>query len=309
MHVLVTGGAGYVGSVLCPLLLREGFRVTVLDRLLFGGRGILPCFESRDFRLVKGDVRNEALLRDCLQGCDLVIHLAALVGYPICKKYPKEAEEVNLGATVLLNEIRGRSIPMLNASTGSNYGSVDKEICREETALNPLTTYGRTKTRAEMVTMETGNAISYRFATAFGLSNRLRLDLLPNDFCYCAKIQRNLIVYEKNFKRTFIHVRDMGRAFIHAIKNYDSMKDKVYNVGDESMNYTKEDIALKIRERTDFYLHFAEIGKDEDQRNYEVSYDRIRSTGFRTSISMDDGIDELLRAMSAVEIQNEYSNV
>ena len=309
MNVLVTGGAGYVGSVLCPMLLREGFRVTVIDRLLFGGRGILPCFEDRNFRLIKGDVRNESLLRESLEGCDLIIHLAALVGYPICKKLPTEAEEVNLGATVLLNEIRGRSIPMLNASTGSNYGSVDNEICTEDTTLNPLTTYGRTKTRAEMVTMETGNAISYRFATAFGLSNRLRLDLLPNDFCYCAKIQRNLIVYEKKFKRTFIHVRDMGRAFIHAIKNYASMKDKVYNVGDESMNYTKEDIALKIRERTDFYLHFAEIGKDEDQRNYEVSYDRIRGTGFRTAISMDEGLDELLRAMSAVEIQSEYSNV
>ena len=309
MNVLVTGGAGYVGSVLCPMLLREGFRVTVIDRLLFGGRGILPCFEDKNFRLIKGDVRNESLLRESLEGCDLIIHLAALVGYPICKKLPKEAEEVNLGATVLLNEIRGRSIPMLNASTGSNYGSVDNEICTEDTTLNPLTTYGRTKTRAEMVTMETGNAISYRFATAFGLSNRLRLDLLPNDFCYCAKIQRNLIVYEKKFKRTFIHVRDMGRAFIHAIKNYASMKDKVYNVGDESMNYTKEDIALKIRERVDFYLHFAEIGKDEDQRDYEVSYDRIRSTGFRTGISMDEGLDELLRAMTAVEIQSEYSNV
>ena len=309
MNVLVTGGAGYVGSVLCPMLLREGYRVTVLDRLLFGGRGILPCFESRHFRIVRGDVRNEATLSESLEGVDLVIHLAALVGYPICKKHPKEAEEVNLGATVLLNQLRGRSIPMLYASTGSNYGAVASEICTEETPLQPLTTYGRTKTRAEMVTMEVGNAISYRFATAFGLSNRLRLDLLPNDFCYRAKIQRNLIVYEKNFKRTFIHVRDMGLAFLHAIKNFDAMKDRVYNVGDESMNYTKEDIALKIRERVDFYLHFAEIGKDEDQRDYEVSYDRIRSTGFRTGISMDEGLDELLRAMTAVEIQSEYSNV
>lgn len=309
MKILVTGGAGYVGSVLVPDLLAEGHEVRVLDDLSMGGRGLLPCFRYQSFEFRKGDVREQKDLAACLEGVDAVIHLAAVVGAPACKKDPKRAQEVNLDSTRLLDELRSPDQAVLFASTGSNYGAVVGEVCTEETPLNPLTEYGRTKTEAEQLLLEAGNAVCYRFATAFGVSNRLRLDLLVNDFCYQAKRNRNLILYEKGYKRTFIHVRDMSRSFLFALDNLDRMLGEAYNVGHESMNYSKEDVAVMIREKVDYYLHFAEIGHDEDQRNYEVSYKKIRDLGFETTISLEEGIEELLRAIDVVEISNEFSNV
>jgi nucleoside-diphosphate-sugar epimerase len=182
-------------------------------------------------------------------------------------------------------------------------------ICTEGTPLNPLSEYGVTKTAAERHLLEAGNAICYRFATAFGVSPRMRFDLLVNDFVYQAKLNKDLIVYERSFKRTFIHVRDMARAFTFALGNYRELRDDVYNVGSEEMNYNKEEIALLIRKKVDYYLHFAEIGKDEDQRNYEVSYAKIEAKGFKTEVDMESGIEELIQAVDLIVLKNEYGNI
>jgi nucleoside-diphosphate-sugar epimerase len=309
MRILVTGGAGYVGSTLVPMLLEKGHRVRVLDSLKFGGQGLLPCCQSRTFELIKGDVCDEQAVSKALDGMDAVIHLAAVVGYPACKKEPHVAHATNVEGTRTLLKHRKPDQKFCFASTGSIYGSVPDYICNENTPRAPITLYGETKAQAEQMTLDAGNSICYRFATAFGVSNRMRLDLMPNDFTYQAVRNRNLIVYEGGFKRTFVHVRDMALSFMFALENWDKVKDDVYNVGHESMNFTKEDVARKILEHVDFYLHFAEVGSDADQRNYEVSYEKIRAKGFETTVDLDRGVAELVRAAQLIEFQNPFANV
>lgn len=309
MKILVTGGAGYVGSVLVPMLLAEGHKVRVMDCLMHGGRGLLPCFASKSFDFARGDVRDKDAYREALVDMDVVINLAAIVGYPACKKDQRLAEEVNAGGAQNLVELRNKDQLILQASTGSNYGAVLGDLCTEESPLSPLTVYGRTKTEAERVIQEAGNAITYRFATAFGVSNRMRLDLLINDFVYQAVKNGNLTIYEKTFKRTFLNVRDLARSFLFALENRDRMLDGVFNVGSESMNASKEDVANMVKSKVDYYLHFADFGEDEDKRNYEVSYGKINGLGYETTVSLEEGIDELINVMKVIEISNEFSNV
>jgi nucleoside-diphosphate-sugar epimerase len=309
MRILVTGGAGYVGSTLVPMLLEQGHRVRVLDNLKFGGHGLLPCCSNRYFELIRSDVTDPASAKSALDGVEVIIHLAAIVGYPACKKEPQLAQAVNVDGTANLLRHRRRDQKFVFASTGSIYGSVPDYVCNEETPRSPITLYGETKAAAEQMVLEAGNGVAYRFATAFGVSNRMRLDLMPNDFAYQAVKNRNLIVYEGGFKRTFVHVRDMARSFIFAIERWDEVKDDVYNVGHETMNFTKEDVARKILEHVDYYLHFAEVGSDADQRNYEVSYEKIRKKGFETTIDLDRGVAELVRAARLIEFQNPFANV
>ncbi len=309
MRILVTGGAGYVGSTLVPMLLEQGRRVRVYDSLKFGGHGLLPCCQNRHFELIKGDVTDPAGMRKALDGVDAVIHLAAIVGYPACKKEPQVAHATNVEGTRVLLAERKPDQKIVFASTGSIYGSIPDYICNEETPRAPITLYGETKAAAEEMILKAGNSVAYRFATAFGVSNRMRLDLMPNDFTYQAVRNRNLIVYEGGFKRTFVHVRDMARSMIFALERWSEIRDDVYNVGHESMNFTKEDVARKILEHVDYYLHFAEVGADQDQRNYEVSYEKIRRKGFETTIDLDRGIAELVRAARLIEFQNPFANV
>jgi len=309
MNILVTGGAGYVGSTLVPVLLAQGHKVRVYDSLKFGGHGLLPCCEHNSFELIKGDVTDEAGVKKALEGVDAIIHLAAIVGYPACKKEPHLAQATNVEGTRTLLSLRKPDQKFLFASTGSIYGAVPDYICNEDTPRAPITLYGETKASAEQMVLEAGNGIAYRYATAFGVSNRMRLDLMPNDFTYQAVKNRNLIVYEGGFKRTFVHVRDMARSFLFALEKWDSVKDDVYNVGHESMNFTKEDVARKILEHVNYYLHFAEFGSDADQRNYEVSYEKIRAKGFETTVDLDRGIAELVRAAQLIEFQNPFANV
>ena len=309
MRILVTGGAGYVGSTMVPMLLEQGHKVRVLDSLKFGGQGLLPCCQNRYFELIKGDVCDEKAVAKALDGVDAIVHLAAIVGYPACKKEPQVAMTTNVEGTRTLLKLRKKDQKFMFASTGSIYGSVPDYVCNENTPRSPITLYGETKATAEELTLEAGNSLCYRFATAFGVSNRMRLDLMPNDFTYQAVKNRNLIVYEGGFKRTFVHVRVMARSFMFAMEKWDSVKDDVYNVGHETMNFTKEDVARKILEHVDFYLHFAEVGSDADQRNYEVSYEKIRAKGFETTVDLDRGVAELVRAAHLIEFQNPFANV
>ena len=309
MRILVTGGAGYVGSTLVPMLLEQGHRVRVYDSLKFGGHGLLPCCQNRHFELLKGDVCEPEGVKKALEGMDAIVHLAAIVGYPACKKEPQVAHSTNVEGTRNLLDARAPDQKFIFASTGSIYGSIPDYICNEETPRAPITLYGETKAAAEQMVLDAGNGVAYRYATAFGVSNRMRLDLMPNDFTYQAVTNRNLIVYEGGFKRTFVHVRDMARSIIFALDHWDSLRDDVYNVGHESMNFTKEDVARKILEHVDFYLHFAEVGSDADKRNYEVSYEKIRAKGFEISVDLDRGIAELVRAAKLIAFQNPFANV
>lgn len=307
-RILVTGGAGFVGSVLVPMLLAKNYKVRVLDNLMFGINGLFNCFNHENFEFVKGDIRNKNLVEKAMEDIEVVIHLAALVGYPICKKYEKDACVVNVEATAMLGRALPKNKLMIYPSTDSCYGSFG-ELCVEETTLKPLTLYGETKAAAETLLRERENVIILRFATGFGVSPRMRLDLLINDFVYKAVKERNLIVYEKSYQRAFVYVTDMARAFIFALENADKMRDRVYNVGSEKLNLTKEQVANLIRKKVEYYLHYADFGKDADQRNYRVSCEKMRKLGFETEVSLEQGIDQLIELFKAFELPKIYSNV
>lgn len=307
-HIVVTGGAGYVGSTLVPHLLAQGYRVTVLDNLRFGGEGMIPNFIEPGFRLVEMDILEHDRLRAEVSGADVVVHLAAMVGYPLCKKLPDEARRTNVDGTRALLDVMRPEQKLIYYSTGSNYGEV-VGVCDEDTPLNPLSLYGETKTLSETLVMERPNTVALRFATAFGLSPRLRLDLMINDFTYQALVNRYLLVYERHFRRTFIHVRDMARVVPHLLSVWDRARDRRLNVGHESMNFTKEDIVRLLQSKLSFHSYFADVGRDEDRRDYEVSYRRIRELGFETVIDIDRGLDELIHGLRMVRIRNPYSNV
>ncbi len=307
--ILITGGAGYVGSVLLPLLLQNGYKVRVLDNLMYGGQSLLPHFANPNFEFIKGDICKEAIVSDAMRDVDVIVHLAAIVGFPACRKFPQLAKEVNVGGTKNIAKHWQKGQLVIFASTGSNYGALVDEICTEEMPLNPLSLYGKTKVVAEQHLLENCDTIAFRFATGFGVSPRLRLDLLINDFVYQAVKVRHLVVYERDFMRSFIHVYDMARAFLFGIENADRMKNNVYNMGSKKMNYSKEDICNMLRKRHDFYLHFADFGKDLDQRNYVVCYDKIHSLGYDTTVTVQQGIDELIRAMNVIDIKNPHSNI
>jgi len=307
-RVLVTGGAGYVGSVLVPYLLASGYQVRVLDSLMHGIGGLLEQFNSDDFEFVKGDVRDASAVKKAAEDVDYVVHLAAMVGYPICKQNPDEAMAVNAGGTQVVASEVPKKVPIIFASTGSCYGNLE-EVCKEDLPLQPKTLYAKSKMLAEQHLQKRGNFVIYRFATGYGISPRLRLDLMINDFVYKAVKEKNLVVYERQFQRTFIHVCDMARAFYYAVESFDRVKDEVYNVGSEGMNLTKEYIARLIREKTPYYLHFADFGKDEDVRNYEVSYAKINNAGWETIISLERGVEQLIKLFRVFEMPKMYSNV
>lgn len=302
MKILVTGGAGYVGTTLIPMLLDAGHEVNVVDNLMYGGEGLLPVIDRIHFEKV--DLRSDALF---IGPDDVIVHLAAIVGFPACRRDPALAKAVNEDVSRNLAEtVRewGHN-RVIYASTGSNYGALDG-LCTEESELNPISVYAETKCAAEKVLVEAG-ATALRFATAYGVSPRMRLDLLINDFTNKAMIEKHLVVYEAHFKRSFIHVTDMARAILFALE-HPEMAGQVYNVGDESQNFSKADITEMIRSKTGCYVHYAEVGKDEDARNYEVSYAKIRGLGFRTLVSVDQGIDELIKALPLIRTVPQFSN-
>lgn len=305
--ILVTGGAGYIGTSLLPKLLNKGYEVTVFDNLMVGGNQLLPFFRYENFKFVRGDIRNINTLQEVVKGKDVIIHLAALVGFPVCRLNPQLAKETNVdGTTNLINSCTDDQV-IFYGSTGSNYGAVT-DICTEETPLHPLSLYGETKTKAEQLLMERENTIAYRFATAFGVSPRFRLDLLINDFSYKCIKDGYLVVYEKNYMRTFIHVSDIANCFMFGIENMNTMMGNVFNVGDDRMNHSKEEVCDMIGKKTGAFIHYEEIGEDADKRNYVVSYDKISSLGFRTIVSVEEGINEVINALKVTDFQNKYTN-
>tara|TARA_A100001011_G_C14168631_1_gene781449 strand:- start:78 stop:1019 length:942 start_codon:yes stop_codon:yes gene_type:complete len=306
-RILVTGGAGYIGTSLVPKLLDLGHEVTVFDNLMVGGNQLLPFFKYDNFKFVRGDIRKIDELKEVVKDKDVIIHLAALVGFPVCRLNPQLAREINVDGTVNLIDSCTDEQVIFYGSTGSNYGAVT-DICTEETPLHPLSLYGETKTKAEQLLMKRGNTIAYRFATAFGVSPRFRLDLLINDFSYKCIKDGYLVVYEKNYMRTFIHVSDIAECFTFGIKNMDKMMGNVFNVGDDNMNHSKEEVCNMIGKKTNAFIHYEEIGEDADQRNYVVSYEKIRDLGFKTSISVEHGIDEVINALKVTDFQNQYTN-
>lgn len=301
-NILVTGGAGYVGTVLTPLLLERGYKVRVLDNLRFGGGPILQFLGNRDYEFVRGDIRDKDAVKEAVKGVDAVIHLAAIVGFPACRKDPVFSREVNVNGTKNVVDAARGAIPVILASTNSAYGRVIEKFCTETTPLNPLSDYGRQKAEAEEAVKKNGEFVIYRFATAFGASPRQRLDVLPNDFTYRAVREKTLIVYEKNFVRSFIHVKDMARAFLFALENYDRMRGETYNVGDDKLQLSKEDICNLVRKKVDFYLHFADVGKDLEQRDFMTSFEKINALGWKTGASMEDGIDEMIEVAQVLDL-------
>tara|TARA_R110001592_G_scaffold281274_2_gene548733 strand:+ start:9153 stop:10091 length:939 start_codon:yes stop_codon:yes gene_type:complete len=309
--ILITGGAGYVGTTLIPLLLEREYEVTVIDNLLFNnGDRLIPFLSDKNFNFVKGDIRNLDLLKILIKDKDVVIHLAAYVGFPICRlKGEDESYSVNTQATQDLVDMMKEDQYLLFGSTGSNYGEV-VGTCTEETPLNPLSIYGKTKTYAERIVMSRKNSTAFRFATAFGISPRMRLDLLVNDLTYKAVTEGYAVIYESHFLRTFIHVRDLAKSFVFAIDNHEKMKSNVYNVGSNKMNHTKREVCELInKEIPEAFFHHASIKEDPDKRNYKVSYDKINSLGFDVEVDLPTGIKEIENSVHLLENSLRYRNV
>jgi nucleoside-diphosphate-sugar epimerase len=310
MKILVTGGAGYVGSILVPALLADGSEVTVLDSFVYGQSSLLDCCADPRLRIVRGDCRDEATLREALRGQDAVIALAALVGAPICDRDPIAATTTNLDAIRLLDRLRSRDQWVLYPNTNSGYGVGEKDaFCTEESPLRPISLYGRTKVEAEQVLLESGNAISFRLATVFGASPRMRLDLLVNDFVYRAVNDSALVIFQGHFRRNFVHVRDVARAFQHGMENFERMRGRPYNVGLDEANVTKLELCARIKQHVPRFVYLeAPIGEDPDKRDYVVSNERIRATGFAAKHSLDAGIQELVKTYSIIR-DSSYGNV
>jgi nucleoside-diphosphate-sugar epimerase len=295
--ILITGAAGYVGSILCETLLNCGFRVVALDKMSFEPSLFHLC-ANPCFDFIHGDVRDERLMAKAMQSADVIIPLAALVGAPLCQRDPWTATSVNLDAVRLVTRLRSPRQLIIYPTTNSGYGTKSGDVhCTEDTPLEPISLYGVTKTEAEKSVLEAGNSITLRLATVFGVSPRMRLDLLVNHFVYAAVTDGYLVVFEKGFQRNFVHIRDVADCFDFCIRNQTHMIGRTFNLGLDSANLSKEGLAEKVKEHVPgFFVHYSEIGVDPDKRNYIVSNQRLREAGFEAKRSLDDGITELLKA-------------
>jgi len=302
VKILVTGGAGYIGSILTGTLLSRGYKVKILDNLMYDQTSLLQYCHDPNFEFIKGDVRDKELMKGLLKDVDIIIPLAAIVGAPACENNPKSAQSINLEAIKMLNFLRSNNQWVIFPTTNSGYGTTTGEIyCTEETPLKPISLYGKTKVEAEKILLDSKNTITLRLATVFGVSPRMRIDLLVNYFVYEAVIRGYLVIYEKDFKRNYIHIRDVADCFIYCIEHFEEMKGEPYNVGLNEANLSKEELANKIKEHIpSLYIHYSEIGCDPDKRNYIVSNDKIMSKGFKAKWSIDYGIKELIKGYKMI---------
>lgn len=308
--VLVTGAAGYLGSILCEHLLAAGFRVKALDNLMFRVHSLFHLCANARFQFLCGDARDETLMKRLIPEADVLIPLAALVGAPACDRDPVLARSVNLDAVRLINRLRSSSQLIVYPTTNSGYGTKSGDVfCTEDTPLEPISLYGETKADAEKAVLDSPNSITLRLATVFGMSPRMRLDLLVNHFVYAAVTDGYLVMFEKDFKRNFIHIRDVADCFIHCITQARRMIGRCYNLGLDTANLSKEELALKIKEHVPkFYLHFAAVGSDPDKRNYIVSSQRLREAGFEAKRTLNEGIGELLKGFAMMG-RSPYKNI
>ena len=310
MKALVTGGAGYIGSVLTLELLKRGLYVTVLDNFMYRQNSLLDCCQFEDFEVVRGDCRDERVVSKLIKHHDIVIPLAALVGAPICDRDEIGARTTNLEAVRLLCKLSSPSQRFLFPVTNSGYGIGEKgRACSEDSPLRPISLYGRTKVEAEKAVLDRGNSVTFRLATVFGVAPRMRLDLLVNDFVYKAVKYKTVVVFEGHFKRNYIHVRDVARVFLHAIDNFGMMKDRPYNVGLEEANLSKLELCQVIQKVfPQFAFYESTVGEDPDKRDYIVSNDRILSTGFQPQWPLERGIRELVKCYNILQ-PNQYANM
>lgn len=309
-NILVTGGAGYIGSVMVPELLKLGHNVTVLDSFLYKQASLLDCCKYDSFEIIKGDCRDEETLKKAMENKDFIFPLAALVGFPVCDQDKIAAQTTNLGAVETLLSLREKGQKIIFPCTNSGYGlGQGQAFCTEESPITPISLYGKTKMAAEKAILASGESVAFRFATLFGASPRMRLDLLVNDFVYRAVFDRSLIVFEGHFMRNYLHVRDAANAFIFAMENFEKMKGQTYNCGLSDANLSKLELCERIKVQLPKFEYLeAPIGVDPDKRNYLVSNEKIESFGFKPSYSIDDGIKELIKAYSIIK-NSFYGNV
>lgn len=310
MIILVTGAAGYIGSVLIPQLLSKGYRVRGVDNFMYQQASLLDCCSDEKLTLIRGDVRDERILAEVLKRADVIFPLACYTGAPLCDKFPKEATAVNLDAVKMILKLRSREQRVIFPTTNSGYGIGEKDkMCDEKTPLRPISLYGRLKAEAERTVLDAKNSITFRFATAFGASPRMRLDLLVNDFVYRAVHDGFLVLFESHFRRNYLHVRDAASAFLHALDRFDAMKDEPYNVGLSDCNISKKELCEEIKKKISrFYFVEAQVGEDPDKRDYIVSNAKIEKTGFRPKFSLEQGIEELIKVYQIVK-RSQYANV
>ncbi len=309
-NILVTGGAGYLGSTLVPDLLNAGHKVTVLDNFMFGQTSLNHVCNNPNFSIVKGDIRIERVIAPLMKKADIIIPLAALVGAPLCNLDPIGATTINHDAITMMIKLLSKSQKVLMPTTNSAYGTGDENnFCTEESPLRPISQYAIEKVAIEKELMQHENTISFRLATVFGMSPRMRIDLLVNDFTYRAVNDRFVVLFESSFKRNYVHVRDVSRAFQHGIINFDSMRGQIYNVGLSDANVSKKELCERIQKHLpNFTFIEAPVGKDPDQRNYIVSNEKIEATGFMPINTLDMGIAELIKGYVMIK-NSRYGNV
>jgi nucleoside-diphosphate-sugar epimerase len=309
-NILVNCGAGYLGSTLVPDLLQLGHKITVLDSFMYKQASLNHVCHQPNFSVLKGDIRIESVMAPLIKKADIVIPLAALVGAPMCSQDPVGATTVNHDAIILMLKLLSKQQLVLMPTTNSAYGTGDKNnFCTEESPLNPISIYAKEKVAIEKELMQRENAISFRLATVFGMSPRMRIDLLVNDFTYRAVYDRFVVLFESSFKRNYVHVRDVSRVFRHAIEHFDRMKGQIYNVGLSEANVSKRELCEHIQKQVPAFVFLdAPVGKDPDQRNYIVSNAKIEATGFKPMYSLDAGISDLIKGYTMIK-NTRYGNV
>lgn len=309
-NILVTGGAGFLGSVMVPELLKAGHKVTVLDNFMYQQNSLCECCSNENFQVVRGDCRDRETLKELTRDKDYIFPLAAMVGAPLCDRDKIASETINRDAIATLTEVISKEQRIIIPITNSGYGIGEKgKFCTEETPLRPISLYGKVKVEAEKIALSRENSVSLRLATVFGMSPRMRIDLLVNDFVHRAIVDRAVLIFEGHFKRNYIHIRDVARAFMHVVDNFDSMKHEPYNVGLSDANLSKLELCAKIKEHLPKFMYLeAPLGEDPDKRDYIVSNEKIEATGFKPAYNLDMGIEELKKGFTILN-NSKYSNV
>jgi len=309
-NILITGGAGYIGSILVPALLELGNKVTVIDNFIFKQTSLNHLCFHHNFNVIKNDIRIESVIKENIKNKDIIIPLAALVGAPLCNLDPIGASTTNHDAIITMLKLVSKDQIILMPTTNSAYGTGEKDnLCNEESKLRPISKYAIEKVKIEKTLMNHPNTISFRLATVFGFSPRMRIDLLVNDFVYRACKDKFIVLFESQFKRNYIHVRDVAQAFVHSINNYELMKNQIYNVGLSKSNISKLDLCKLIKKHLKEFVFFeSSYNKDADQRNYIVSNEKIEKTGYKTKYTIDDGIKELIKGYTMIS-NSLYSNI